>query len=68
MIIWLCIHYGGYHWIKKIVLVIFIIIALFGGIILFDYYSLPPYTLDTGNGTLVKGRITYKHSNELLTK
>jgi hypothetical protein len=68
MILLLRTHYGGISLNKKIMFIIFFLITLFGGIILFDYYRLPAYKLDTETGTLIKNGITYKHSSELLTK
>lgn len=68
MILLLRTYYGGTSLNKIIALIIFFLIALFGGLILFDYYRLPAYTLDTGNGTLTKNGVKYKHSSELLTK
>ncbi len=53
---------------KKITLIIFIAIALLGGSLLFNYYTLPEYTLDTENETLIKNGAVYKRSDVLLQK
>jgi hypothetical protein len=60
--------YGGITLVKKVVLAMFIFIALLGGVVLLNYYSLPEYTLGTETGTLTRNGITYKLSDELLKK
>jgi len=53
---------------KKVAIGILIFIALLGGSLLFNYYSLQEYTLGAENETLIKNGIVYKRSDELFKK